>query len=177
MSMLEHLPPGLTLREQCADDKPFLERLFVSTRETEPGFAALPQALRYNFLCSQFEFQSRHYANAYAGGDFLIVEHNRCMIGRLYLFHTVQDIRVVDISLAPAHCAKGLGSLLLGAVQQLAGSEGKTVSLNVEMHNRAQRLYVRLGFECTGQSGPYWQMVWPGTATDIPCIENRDSVG
>ena len=174
---MDFLPTGLTLRDECADDKPFLERLFVSTREAEPGFAALPQEMRYSFLCSQFEFQSRHYANAYAGGDFHIVEHDDCMIGRLYLFHTHQDIRVIDISLTPAYCGGGLGSLLLGAVQQLAASQGKTVSLNVEMHNPAQRLYSRLGFQCAGQSGPYWQMIWPGNAADISCIENRDSVG
>lgn len=156
----EYLPSGLALRGENPDDRPFLERLFVSNRAADPGFAAWPEQMRHTFLASQFDLQRRHYANAYAGGDFYIVEHNAGAVGRLCLFGTDHDVRVVDVSLTPESCGIGLGSALLRAVQRQAGMQGKTVSLNVEMSNPALRLYRRLGFEQTGQSGPYWHMIW-----------------
>jgi len=150
---------SLVLRTATDDDKPFLERLFVAVRETEPGICDLPSAMRTPFLVSQYLAQDRHYAS-YAHKDFAIVEHDGRPVGRLYLSQTMNEIRVVDISLLPEVSGSGLGSTLLAGVQRRARALGKGVSLSVAMNNRAQRLYRRLGFVETAQATPYLHMAW-----------------
>lgn len=149
----------LNLRIETADDKPFLERLFISVRASEPGFSDWPLPMRDQFLVSQFRFQGQHYAN-YPGKVFSIVEYEGQPVGRLYLSHTEQQIRIVDISLMPEARGQQLGTLLLRQVQAQGQALGKPIGLSVEMGNRARLLYHRLGFVETAQDIPYIQMIW-----------------
>lgn len=156
---------GFVLRGETIDDLPFLERLYASVRGAELEAAGWPEEVRQSFLASQFAFQTRHYADAYAGADFGIVARDGEPAGRLYLFRSAGDVRVVDVSLLPEWRGGGLGTMLLQAVQAEAAAEGKTVSLHVDMMNPAQNLYRRLGFVEAGTHGPSWCMVWrSGTA-------------
>ena len=159
------LPPewgarGVALRRKTPDDEPFLAGLFASVRLPELEVTGWPEDAKRYFLATQFLFQSRHYANAYANGDCTIVTRDDRPIGRLYLDWGPADVRVVDISLLPAARGTGLGAALLRVVQATAAARGRTVSLHVDLINPAQRLYQRLGFVVTGQNGPSWQMVW-----------------
>lgn len=157
---------GLALRGETIDDLPFLERLYASVRGPELEAMGWPEEVRRTFLASQCAFQTRHYADAYAGADFGIVLHDGEPVGRLYLFRNAEDVRVVDISLLPEWRGGGLGTALLRAVQVEAEAEGRTVSLHVDMTNPAQNLYRRLGFAEDGTHGPSWRMTWrPGTVT------------
>lgn len=151
---------GLALRGETIDDLPFLERLYTSVRGAELEAMGWPEEVRRTFLASQFMFQTRHYADAYAGADFGIIVHDGEPVGRLYLFRSAQELRVVDISLLPEWCGGGVGTALLRAVQAEAAAEGKMVSLHVDMTNPAQNLYRRLGFVEAGTHGPSWRMVW-----------------
>lgn len=162
---------GFALRGETAGDEPFLERLFVSVRAAELEAMGWPEETMRTFLASQFAFQNRHYGDAYAGADFGIVVHDGDPVGRLYLFRSAGEVRLVDVSLLPEWRGGGLGTALLRGVQAEAAAEGRTVSLHVDMTNPAQNLYRRLGFAETGTHGPSWHMVWrPGTAP-------RDGVG
>lgn len=151
---------GLALRGETIDDLPFLERLYASVRGAELEAAGWPEEVRRTFLASQFAFQTRHYADAYTGADFGIIVHDGEPVGRLYLFRSAEDVRVIDISLLPEWRGGGLGTALLRAVQAEAAAEGKMVSLHVDMTNPAQNLYRRLGFVEAGTHGPSWRMVW-----------------
>ena len=66
--------------------------------------------------------------------------------GRIYLFCTGTDIRIIDISLLPERRGGGLGTALLTAVITEATASGHSVSIHVEHFNPARRLYERLGF-------------------------------
>lgn len=151
---------GFALRGETADDRPFLERLFVSIRIGELDPTGWPEEAKRTFLAQQFSFQAHHYAAAYADADFGILVQGDVPIGRLYLLRTAGDVRVVDVSLVPEWRGLGLGTALIRAVQAEAADEGKTVSLAVDMTNPAQILYRRLGFVEVGMQGPAWSMVW-----------------
>lgn len=151
---------GFGLRGETADDLPFLERLYASVRGAELAATGWPEEVKRTFLASQFAFQTRHYADAYAGADFGIVTRDDDPVGRLYLLRSAQDLRVVDVSLLPEWRGGGFGTALLRAVQAEAAAEGKTVSLHVDMTNPAQNLYRRLDFVEAGTHGPSWRMVW-----------------
>ena len=151
---------GFALRDETAEDAPFLERLFISARIGALAPMGWPEEVKRAFLASQFALQSRHYAGAYSGPDFKILVRGEEPVGRLYLNRTATDLRIVDISLLPEWRRGGLGTALIQAVQADAAADGKTVSLSVDVMNPAYRLYRRLGFVEAGSDGASWTMVW-----------------
>ena len=82
-------------------------------------------------------------------------------VGRLYVDRGPRRrLRIVDISLLPELRGRGIGGALIAALQREAAAVGAVVSLHVEMHNRAGRLYERLGFVPVAQPGVYRRMEW-----------------
>jgi ribosomal protein S18 acetylase RimI-like enzyme len=155
---------GFALRAETAEDAPFLLRLYLSVRMAELEPTGWPEAMKQAFLTSQFTLQTRHYASAYADPDFMILTWGDEPVGRLYLAHGETDLRIVDVSLLPEQRGGGLGGALLQAAQARAASDGRTVSLSVDMMNPAQNLYRRLGFVENGTEGPSWGMIWRPSA-------------
>ncbi len=156
---------GFGFRLRQPEDLAFLRDLYRSTRADEvaaAGFDALTAAV---FLNSQFDLQCRHFDAHYGlGGQRLVVTAQGQPIGRLELWASepegLADLRIVDISLLPDWRGRGLGAVLLAAVQQAAAAQGRSVSLHVDKLNRAFRLYSRLGFRKAGDTGASWRMEW-----------------
>lgn len=69
---------------------------------------------------------------------------------------------MIDVSLLPALCGRGLGSAVLAAVFRRAAQAGKRVQIHVERFNPAQRLYQRLGFRLVEDKGVYLFLEWSG---------------
>jgi ribosomal protein S18 acetylase RimI-like enzyme len=151
---------GYCLRAQREEDHPFLERLYISVRESEVEPLDWPEEAKRTFLADQFRLQTTHYRTHYYDAEFLIVERSGSPVGRLYVFRGPHDHRVIDISLLPETRNAGVGGALLQAVKAEAAADGKTVSIHVEKFNPAQNLYRRLGFREIGESGPYRLMEW-----------------
>ena len=87
--------------------------------------------------------------------------------GRLYVHRGTDDIRIMDIALAPAFRGRGIGTGLLRELMAEAGASGRSLSIHVELNNPARRLYDRLGFVPAGEHGVYVLMRWtqPKTAS------------
>lgn len=151
---------GLALRPERAEDRPFLEGLYISVRWPELEPTGWPEEAKLGFLRQQYAYQDKHYAEAYFDGEFLILEHEGKPLGRLYLHRDAREIRIVDISLLPEARNQGIGTLLLQGVFAEAEGVGQIVSIHVEQFNPAQNLYRRLGFKEVSENGPYWLMEW-----------------
>ena len=65
------------------------------------------------------------------------------------------DIRIMDIAVAPAFRGRGIGTGLMEELMAEARSSGRTLSIHVEMQNPARSLYDRLGFVPVGEHGVY----------------------
>lgn len=155
---------GLSLRGRTDADRPFLRSLFGGFRAEELAAVPWPDALKTEFLDSQFALQTVHFDRVYPDADFLIVEEGRTPIGRLYLDRKPDGFLVVDIGFLPHWRGAGLGAELLRHLHEQAAAAGAgRVWLHVLAANpRAQRLYERLGFRVTeGSDGPYRTMEWP----------------
>lgn len=151
------LPDGVRLRTCTDEDLPFLHRVYAETRRDElaqTGWTAQQQA---DFIAFQFHAQHHHYITHYFDGEFHVVERDGEDVGRLYL-HWGSELRIVDIALLAAARGRGLGSALLQALLDHAGSRGKAVSIHVERNNPALRLYQRLGFQPVDEHGIYLLM-------------------
>jgi ribosomal protein S18 acetylase RimI-like enzyme len=151
----------LTLRPVTAEDRPFLERVYASTRAEELAVVPWTDLQKAAFLRFQFDDQDRHYRQHYAQARFDVVLAGGTAVGRLYVDRSGSEIRLIDIALLPEHRGAGIGSALLGALIAEARREQKPLTIHVEHGNPAQRLYQRLGFRFTGsETGVYRLMEW-----------------
>jgi ribosomal protein S18 acetylase RimI-like enzyme len=73
-----------------------------------------------------------------------------------------RDWRLIDIGLRPGERSRGLGSVLIAAVQSACAAAGaEALNLHVDVgNNRARALYERLGFCISGDIGTHAEMAW-----------------
>lgn len=153
---------GFSLRALRDEDLPWLRDLYATTRAEEMAPVPWPDAAKRAFLDQQFELQHRHYLAHYADADFMAVElDGHGPVGRYCLQRAVPDHLIIDISLFPLLCGRGVGSGLIGQSQRDAAALGRGMRLHVlEVNVPARRLYERLGFVVDGGEGAYLAMRW-----------------
>ncbi|MCU1349273.1 MAG: acetyltransferase, partial [Acidobacteria bacterium] len=95
-----------------------------------------------------------------ARAELWVIERDGLPIGRLYLNYLPDDLRIVDIALAPEARGQRVGGTILEQLLADAVASGRGVSIHVEMQNPALRLYERLGFRPVDQNGVYLLMRW-----------------
>jgi ribosomal protein S18 acetylase RimI-like enzyme len=108
----------------------------------------------------QFEAQDTTYRRNNPAGSFDVIEAGGRPAGRLIVDRRPTDIRIVDISLLPAFRGAGIGGRLLAELIAEAAGSGRTLSIHVEVHNRAAELYARMGFAVVAEHGVYRRMEW-----------------
>jgi ribosomal protein S18 acetylase RimI-like enzyme len=150
----------ISFRPETDDDREFLYRLYVSTREQEMRMVPWPDEQKSSFLRMQFNAQTTHYKKNYTDADYSIILVDGKPAGRLYLHQQTRDLRIMDIVLAPEWRGSGIGTMLLREIMDRAGTAGDSVSIHVERDNPAMRLYERLGFRPVNEYGVYYLMEW-----------------
>lgn len=143
-----------------SEDHEFLYRVYASTRQEELATVPWTAEQKEVFLRSQFSLQHQHYQKYYADAAFDVILCAGEPAGRLYVFRSPGEIRIVDIALLPEHRGAGIGGRLLQDLLTEAAASGKRVSIHVERFNPAMRLYERLGFTKQEEVGVYFRMEW-----------------
>ena len=141
----------MTLRPSGPRDRELLYRVYASTRAEELANVPWDDEAKEAFLRAQFDAQDRWWREHYAGASFDIVLVDGEPAGRLYVYASEDEIRIVDIALLPAFRARGIGSVLLAGIL----ADGRRVTIHVERMNPALRLYERLGFVLAEDRGVY----------------------
>jgi GNAT superfamily N-acetyltransferase len=141
-------------------DREFLMSVYESTREHELSLVAWPEGHREAFVRMQFDAQNVYYREVYPHATFDVIEVEGRPAGRLYVDRRQGDIRIVDISLLPEFRGSGIGRRLIGQVLEEAAESGFRASIHVEGHNRAARLYARMGFVVVHEGPVYNRMEW-----------------
>jgi ribosomal protein S18 acetylase RimI-like enzyme len=138
--------------------------VYASAREEELSVAPWTDDEKAAFLEFQFNAQDLHY-RTYPNAEFLVIEVDGEPIGRLYVNRGPAVLGVMDIALLRDWRGRGIGSQLLNDLLAEAHAAGSIVSLYVERHNPARRLYDRLGFVQV-EEGPVYDRLEsrPGTA-------------
>lgn len=153
------------LRPAREGDRDFLLALYASTREDELAQVPWDDEVKHAFVEHQFSAQDDHYRANYPGATFDVIEVDGQRAGRLYVFRGADEIRIMDIALAPPFRGRGIGTELLRALMDEASASGRSLSIHVEMNNQARRLYERLGFVPAGEHGAYVLMRWDQAKT------------
>jgi ribosomal protein S18 acetylase RimI-like enzyme len=151
----------ISLRPIAAEDMDFLLRVYGSTRAEElqlvPDWS---DEQKDAFVRMQFQAQHAWYQEHYGDAQFDVVLVDGVPAGRLYVHRRGSEIRLVDITLLPEFRGRGIGGRLLDTLMAEAAAAGKPLTIHVEKHNPAMRLYRRLGFSAVADRGPYDLMEW-----------------
>lgn len=151
---------AVALRPATPLDRDLLLEVYDASRARELAQVAWLPGQREAFVRMQFDAQDSEYRRAYPSASFDVIEVEGRPAGRLYVDRRVDDIRIVDIALLPAYQGAGIGRSLVTALQREAAATGRAVSIHVEIHNPAVRLYAQLGFRVAADLGVYRRMEW-----------------
>ena len=156
---------GFGIRAAEQGDLDFMRVLYEAQRADELAQVAWPEGARQFFLDSQFALQHHHFTTRFEHAEFLVLEHRRNPVGRLYLLRESPHWMIVDIGLLPAWQGRGIGSALLEELQREArDAHVQGLALHVRQDNhRAHALYARLGFRDECVEGMHRLMHW-----DVP---------
>lgn len=148
----------INFRNIQSNDFTFLKKVYRSTREEELDRTMWNEDEKSKFIDFQFNAQHSHYTNAYKGAGFNIIEWNNIKVGRLYLWETETQIRIMDIALLIEFRGKGIGTFILNDLIKKSEKVEKKLNIHVEYNNPALKLYERLGFKKTDDTGVYYFM-------------------
>ena len=148
----------IDFRPISKDDQTFLYSLYVSTREDELAQTGWTNFEKENFLRQQFVAQHEFYMEQFSNAQFQIIQIENKPIGRLYIDHRTNEIRLIDIALLPEYRNQGIGNSLLKDIIRDAAKANMPVRIHVERYNPAMHLYERLGFVRIGDTGVYYLM-------------------
>lgn len=151
------------LRPVTAADEAWQFAIYASTRADELALAGWPPQQCEAFTQQQHRAQQQHYARHFPHSACQLILVGNEVAGRLWLDERADRLHVLDIALLPAWRGRGLGTRCL--LDLAAGCGGRCLSIQVELHNPARRLYERLGFVADGEpQGLYQAMLRPADA-------------
>ena len=164
------LPDGLTRRPatDSAADMALLCHLYATTCAEELAMVPWSDEQKDLFVRQQFHAQHTYYHQTWPDAAYDIVELCGQPIGRIYVDLPSDGIQLMEITLLPELRGRGLGTALIQQVLTLADTRQQPVSLFVEAHNPAQRLYARLGFVFTEDHGVYQLLTRPAQTPPSP---------
>ncbi|MNK07136.1 ribosomal-protein-alanine N-acetyltransferase [compost metagenome] len=76
-----------------------------------------------------------------------IIEYNTTSIGLLKIERKQDGIELIQIQIDPLYQGNGIGKMILDQIINEANSEEKSITLHVLKANKAQKLYLKLGFK------------------------------
>lgn len=127
-------------------DQQFIEKVYRSTRENELSLTNWSEEQKYHFILIQLMAQLSHYKNSFKDATYQIILYKNQPAGRLYLWESETEIRVIDISLLPRFQGKGIGTKILKDIIKSSEAKNKMVTLHIIPGNPARKLYDKLGF-------------------------------
>lgn len=152
---------SVTFRPVHSGDEDFLFEVYASTRAEELAPLTLDENQRESFLKMQFTAQQQDYKRRFPDCDHRVILLGDLPIGHLHLATSDQEIRILDVALAPEHRNKGLGTRLITDLLKQATDAQKCVRVYVERFNPAIRLFERLGFSPVADIGTHYLLESP----------------
>ncbi|HMR89358.1 MAG TPA: GNAT family N-acetyltransferase [Saprospiraceae bacterium] len=155
---------NVLLRPIIDEDRLFLIDVYRSTRIEELNRAIdWTEEQKTAFILHQFNAQDDYYKKVYPDASFDVIMYDNIPVGRLYVerFLLEGTIRIIDIAILPPYRRLGIGKYLINLLMKEASHLNKSITIHVEVFNKALELYKRLGFEIIKETnGVYYLMEW-----------------
>ncbi|HWQ33416.1 MAG TPA: GNAT family N-acetyltransferase [Blastocatellia bacterium] len=144
---------AVTLRAVTPEDESFLLGVYASTRAEELAAVPWNEEQRAAFVRFQFTAQSQYYETEYPAAQHQIILRSQEPVGRLYVDRREHEIRILDLTILPAHCGAGIGTQLIRELMREAAESGRSLTIQLEFFSRSRSLFTRLGFVPRSESG------------------------
>lgn len=154
---------SITHRPATAEDDAFFRNLYQSSRGDDLRGLGWDEDRINEFLAMQYEAQREFYASDHGSASDEVVLLDSKPIGRLIVARLEDEIRCVEMALLPDYRSRGLGTVLISNLQAESIAAQKPLRLQVIRFNRALRLFERMGFARTSETGTHFQMEWKPT--------------
>lgn len=143
--------------------------IYASTRTEELALTGWPPEQCAQFVALQHRAQQQHYRRHCPASACWLILVGDDVAGRLWIDSRPASLHVLDITLLPAWRGQGLGTRCLQALAREAEAGGRALSIQVEIHNPARRLYERLGFVAMGEPrGLHQALCRPAPEEQLP---------
>lgn len=108
------------------------------------------------------EFQLNDFERDFSNIEqFSVIEMNEKICGFVQIYDHDDTIELVEIHLIPEMQGNGIGSDIIKKLLERAKNENKSVRLGCFKENiRAKKLYQKLGFVQTGETGTHFVFEW-----------------
>lgn len=133
--------PQITYRPALESDLNFL--LDLRAKTMNPHLIA-------SFLSTTVDAHMRRIKYKFEHAS--IIECNKASIGLLKIERKQDDIELIQIQIDPLYQSKGIGKKIFEQIINEANSEEKSITLHVLKVNKAQRLYLNLGFKIIAEN-------------------------
>jgi ribosomal protein S18 acetylase RimI-like enzyme len=140
------------LRVATPADEAWQIAIYAGTRADEMALTGWPRAQCEQFVAMQHRAQQQHYAQHFPRSVCQLILVGDEVAGRLWVDERPSGLHILDIALLPAWRGRGIGTHCLQAL-----ARGRALSIQVEIHNPARRLYERLGFRASGEPQGLYQ--------------------
>jgi len=131
----------LTYRTALESDLNFLLDLRTKTMNPHLIASSLSTTVDSHMLRVKYKFEHAS-----------IIEYNRTSIGLLKIERKQDGIELIQIQIDPLYQGRGIGKKIFEQIINEANSEKRSITLQVLKVNKAQRLYVKLGFKIMEES-------------------------
>lgn len=137
---------GVACRVATDADAAWMRDLYFRSRTPEFAVVGLRDDALTTLLGQQFEAQRQAMAGEFPHADHFVITRDDAPVGRLVLAENDAAIHVADILVDVSQRGAGVGTAALREVLNRADATARAVTLRVDPHNPARRLYERLGF-------------------------------
>jgi ribosomal protein S18 acetylase RimI-like enzyme len=144
---------GITRRDVCDADRPFLLELYASTRQAEMAMVPWTPQQKSAFVQMQFLAQLAGYRETYPDAIHEIIVAEDRPAGRVWLDRRQSELHILDVTIDPVCRNAGIGSAVIREILLEGDRTGKRVTIYVEDFNRSRGLFERLGFRVAHQDG------------------------
>jgi GNAT superfamily N-acetyltransferase len=150
----------IALRPVEAADVPFLLAVYAGSRAAEMALVPWTPEQKAMFLQMQFAAQTADYTQRYPGARHEVICADGEPVGRVFLARLVDQFRIADLVVLPAHSGKGIGGWVLQRIMDEAARTSRPVTVYVEDNSPALPWFERRGFQRMGFSGYSHLMCW-----------------
>jgi GNAT superfamily N-acetyltransferase len=150
----------VSLRPIRDSDAAFLRNLYGSTRAEEMALAGFDDAQQAVFIDMQFRAQHADYTKRYPDASFDVILWGDEAVGRLYVARRADELRILDVTIAPAHRGLGIGGNLLSRLIEEARRAELPLRIHLDSRDRSAHLFQRLGFTCKEREETHSLFEW-----------------
>jgi len=104
------------------------------------------------------DFQARYFREHFNPSGTQIIQVGGADAGMPSLKVRPSELYLDEIQIAPPQQRQGVGTAIIGDLLARARADGAPLALQVLKVNPARRLYERLGFVVTGETGTHYLM-------------------